>query len=100
MRFVIVDRAARRIAGQMSLKRSDFGVGANGSFFNPLHVDDEVQVMITATAPVSATPKRPPSQHARLARPVRHTVVVAAAAAEVVTAPRPRRLQPQHVDFG
>jgi hypothetical protein len=37
---------------QMSLKRSDFGVGAIGSFFNPLHVDDEVQVTIEATAPV------------------------------------------------
>src|SRR5215470_447904 len=29
MRFVIVDLAARRIAGQMSLRRSDFAVGAN-----------------------------------------------------------------------
>ena len=65
MRFV-VDRSARRIAGQMSLKRSDFGVGANGGFFNPLRVDDEVQVMIEATAPASADSNASvPSQHAQ-----------------------------------
>jgi polyisoprenoid-binding protein YceI len=80
MDFVIVDRASRRITGQISLKRSDFGVGATGSVFNPLHVDDEVQVMIEATAPVSgdvtaAVPSRvgrarPLSPNA--ARPRRH----------------------------
>ena len=42
MRLVIVDRAARRIAGETSLEQSNFGVGATGSPFNPLHVDDEV----------------------------------------------------------
>jgi len=53
MRFAIVDRSARRIAGEVTLKRSDFGVGATGSFLNPLHVDDEVQVMIETTVPPS-----------------------------------------------
>src|SRR5262245_27440637 len=71
MRFVIVDRAARRIAGQMSLKRSDFGIGATGSFFNPLRVDDEVHVIIEATAPVSAdSTAAVPSQHTLLAAPL------------------------------
>jgi polyisoprenoid-binding protein YceI len=71
MRFVIVDRTARRIAGQLSLKRSDFAVGTNGSFFNPLRVDDEVQVMIEATAPVSADSSTlAPSQHALLGAPL------------------------------
>jgi polyisoprenoid-binding protein YceI len=53
MHFAIVDHETRRIAGQVTLKRSDFGVGATGSVLNPLHVDDEVQVMIEATVPPS-----------------------------------------------
>jgi polyisoprenoid-binding protein YceI len=51
MQFAIVDRGTRRIAGEVTLKRSDFGVGAIGSRFNPLHVDDDVQVMIETTVP-------------------------------------------------
>jgi polyisoprenoid-binding protein YceI len=51
MRFEIVDLGTRRIAGEVTLKRSDFGVGATGSFLNPLHVDDDVQVMIETTVP-------------------------------------------------
>src|SRR5262249_37797105 len=71
MRFEIVDRATRRIAAQMSLKQSDCAIGANRSFFNPLRVDDEVQVMIEATAPVSAgSTADVPSQHALLAPPL------------------------------
>jgi polyisoprenoid-binding protein YceI len=53
MRFAVVDRAARRIAGRITLKRSDFGVGNSGSLFNPLHVDDDVQVMVETVVPMS-----------------------------------------------
>jgi polyisoprenoid-binding protein YceI len=71
MRFAVVDRGARRIAGQMTLKRSDFGVGSDGGFFNPLRVDDEVQVMIEATVPPSqGSVASVPSQQAPERRPV------------------------------
>jgi polyisoprenoid-binding protein YceI len=53
MRFAIVDRAARRIAGEITLKRSAFGVGATNGFFNPFRVDDAVDVMIEAVVPAS-----------------------------------------------
>jgi len=53
MRFAIVDRATRRIAGEIALKRSEFGVGAIKGFFNPLRVDDEVDVSIEAVVPSS-----------------------------------------------
>jgi polyisoprenoid-binding protein YceI len=66
MRFAIVDRAARRIAGEMSLKLSEFGVGATKGFFNPFRVDDEVHVMIEAVVPASQDSRAfVPSQHAR-----------------------------------
>jgi polyisoprenoid-binding protein YceI len=51
IRFRIVDRAARRVAAQVALRRSDFGVGAAGSWFNPLSIDDEVEVRIEVTVP-------------------------------------------------
>ena len=53
MQFAIVDRAARRIASEITLKRSEFGVGATTGFFNPFRVDDEVHVMIEAVVPAS-----------------------------------------------
>jgi polyisoprenoid-binding protein YceI len=66
MRFAIVDHAARRIAGEITLKRSDFGVGATESFVNPLHVDDAVQIMIEAMVPMALDARASdPSQHAR-----------------------------------
>ena len=65
MRFAIVDRAARRIAGEITLKRSAFGVGATAGFLNPFRVDDEVYVMIEAVVPVSQDARASaPSQHA------------------------------------
>ncbi len=51
MHFAIVDRAARRIAGRITLKRSDFDVGTTRRFFNPLRVDDAVDVVVEATVP-------------------------------------------------
>jgi polyisoprenoid-binding protein YceI len=66
MRFAIVDRATRRIAGEITLKRSEFGVGATTGSFNPFRVDDEVHVMIEAVVPVSQDSRASvPSQHAR-----------------------------------
>ena len=53
MQFVVVDRAARRITGETTLRRSDFGVGATGSFFNPLRVDDEVHIMVDVSVPAA-----------------------------------------------
>lgn len=66
MRFAIVDRAARRIASEITLKRSEFGIGATKGFFNPLRVDDEVHVMIEAVVPVSQDSRASvSSQHSR-----------------------------------
>jgi len=49
MRFSILDRDARRIAGTVTLRRSDFGVGsARGGIFQ---VADEVQVSVDAVVP-------------------------------------------------
>lgn len=65
MRFAVVDRAARRIAGQITLKRSDFGVGGSGSFFSPFHVDDDVQVMVETIVPMSQDARTSLSEHAQ-----------------------------------
>ena len=66
MRPAIVDRAARRIASEITLKRSEFGVGATKGFFNPFRVDDEVHVMIEAVVPASQDSRASvPSQHAQ-----------------------------------
>jgi len=51
MQFVIVDRAAREVAGEVVLKRSDFEIGGMGSFLNPLRIDDEVQVFVEVIVP-------------------------------------------------
>jgi polyisoprenoid-binding protein YceI len=66
MRFAIVDRAARRIASEITLKRSEFGVGAAKGVFNPFRVDDEVHVMIEAVVPASQDSRASvPSQRTR-----------------------------------
>ena len=66
MRFAIVDRAARRIASEITLKRSEFGIGSTNGFFNPFRVDDEVHVMIEAVVPASQDSRASvPSQHAQ-----------------------------------
>jgi polyisoprenoid-binding protein YceI len=51
VRFAIVDRSARRITAEITLRRSDFGIGPTNSFLNPLRVDDEVQVAVEAIVP-------------------------------------------------
>jgi polyisoprenoid-binding protein YceI len=49
MNFVIVDRKTRRIAGEITLLRSDFGIGPPPQNF--FHLDDHVTVRIDATVP-------------------------------------------------
>lgn len=51
MAFSITDRAARRIEGQVTLRRSDFGVGGPVRSWNPVSVRDEVVVHVEATVP-------------------------------------------------
>jgi polyisoprenoid-binding protein YceI len=65
VRFAIVDRAARRIAGEITLKRSDFGIGGSGRFFSPLHVDDDVQVTVETVVPMSQDSRTSLAEHAR-----------------------------------
>ena len=55
MQFTIIDRAARAVAGEVVLKRTDFDIGGTGSFLNPLRVDDEVKVMVEVTVPPATT---------------------------------------------
>lgn len=54
MRFRIVDRAARRIAGSVTLDRRDFGVGTPESW-NPLSVRNSVEVAVEAAVPAAGT---------------------------------------------
>lgn len=51
MRFEIVDRAARRIAGKTVLDRNEWGVGEPFSRWVPLSIRDEVDVRVEATVP-------------------------------------------------
>jgi polyisoprenoid-binding protein YceI len=55
MRFMITDRAARRIISEVTLKRSDFRIGPPMGWSNPLRVADDVQVMLEATVPAPQT---------------------------------------------
>lgn len=50
MQFQIVDRAARRVTGSVTLDRRDFDVGSPESW-NPLSVRNAVVVNVEATAP-------------------------------------------------
>jgi polyisoprenoid-binding protein YceI len=59
MRFQIEDRAARRIRGAVTLDRRDYGVGAASSRWNPLSIDDAVEVEVETTVPPSAGDGRP-----------------------------------------
>ena len=53
MPFTIIDRAARTLAGEVILKRSDFQIGSHGSL-NPFRVDDEVTVFVEVVVPPAA----------------------------------------------
>lgn len=54
MSFRIEDRAARRIAGSVTIDRRDFGVGSPESW-NPLSVRNAVEVSVEATVPPAGT---------------------------------------------
>ena len=61
MRFAIEDRAARRIAGRVVLRRSDFDLGSPASRWNPLSIDEEVEVRVEATVPPPTSSADAPS---------------------------------------
>lgn len=56
MIFRIVDREQRRIAGEATLNRMDFGVGSPKSALNPLSIDEEVALSVQATVPPAGKP--------------------------------------------
>jgi polyisoprenoid-binding protein YceI len=57
--FRIEDRAGRRISAAFVINRMDFEVGSPYSFINPLSIDEEIPMKVTATIPASATPSAP-----------------------------------------
>lgn len=53
MTFKIVDRAARKISGEVTLKRNDFDIGAVQGWYNPFRVDDDVLVIVDVVVPTA-----------------------------------------------
>jgi polyisoprenoid-binding protein YceI len=51
MEFSILDRKTRRIEGEVTLRRTDFGVGGPLRRWNPVSVRDEVVVQVEVTVP-------------------------------------------------
>jgi polyisoprenoid-binding protein YceI len=51
MRFAIADRAKRRVAGSVTLRRTDFGVGSERGGL--IRVDDEVEVEVDVVVPAA-----------------------------------------------
>ena len=51
MEFTIADRESRRIEGEVTLRRTDFGIGDPVRRWNPVSVRDEVVVRVEATVP-------------------------------------------------
>ncbi len=49
VRFTIVDRVARRVAGSVTLKRSDFGIGTPRGGI--VQVSDEVRISVDTVVP-------------------------------------------------
>jgi polyisoprenoid-binding protein YceI len=61
MEFAIVDRKTRRIAGEVTLRRTDFGIGGPVRRWNPVSVRDEVHVHVDAGVPPAGSSEAPPS---------------------------------------
>lgn len=61
MQFAIVDRKTRRIAGEVTLRRTDFGIGGPVRRWNPVSVRDEVHVHVDASVPPAGDSEAPPS---------------------------------------
>ena len=51
MTFTIEDRAARRIRGDVTLRRLDFDVGPQLGWHNPLGIKNDVQIEVEAVVP-------------------------------------------------
>lgn len=51
MTFRVLDRTARRVAADVAINRTDFGIGEPDSWVNPFAIDDEVQVSVEVTVP-------------------------------------------------
>ena len=58
IRFRIDDRSKRRIAAEFTINRMDFEVGSPYSSINPLSIDEEIAMKVTATVP---PPNKSPS---------------------------------------
>jgi polyisoprenoid-binding protein YceI len=63
MEFTIADRETRRISGEVTLRRTDFGIGGPVHRWNPLSVRDEVHVHVDATVPPAGLSEASPSAH-------------------------------------
>jgi polyisoprenoid-binding protein YceI len=61
MEFAIVDRDKRRIQGEVTLRRTDFGIGGPVRRWNPVSVRDEVHVRVEATVPPAGLSEAPAS---------------------------------------
>jgi len=59
MEFTIVDRETRRIEGEVTLRRTDYGIGGPVRRWNPVSVRDEVHVHVEATVPPAGLSEAP-----------------------------------------
>ena len=59
IRFRIDDRSKRRIAAEFTINRMDFEVGSPYSSTNPLSIDEEIPMKVTATIPPSGKSPSP-----------------------------------------
>jgi polyisoprenoid-binding protein YceI len=51
VKFRIEDRKARKISAAFTINRMDFGIGEPYSMLNPLSIEEEIPVRVTATIP-------------------------------------------------
>jgi polyisoprenoid-binding protein YceI len=51
MSFHVVDRPGRRIAGQITLGRVDFGIGPKLGWSNPMNIQNDVDVRVEVVVP-------------------------------------------------
>ena len=61
MVFTLVDRESRRVRGETTLLRTDYGVGDAVSRWNPVSVRDEVEIEVEAMIPSSGLTNALPS---------------------------------------
>jgi len=56
MRFAIADRDARKITSQIVIRRTDYGVGPEMGWWNPMNIKEDVSVSVAAVVPASGAP--------------------------------------------